>query len=50
MVFFKNHEQRVVLNGLFSSCTNVNTGVPQGSIYEPIVFDCYKRLAKRFTV
>ena len=36
--FWKNHQQRVVLNGQFSSWTKVNADVPQGSILEPFYF------------
>ena len=43
--FLKNCQQRVVLNGQFSSRTKVNAGVPQGSILAFIVFYLHKRLA-----
>ena len=36
--FLENHQQKVVLNGQFSSWTKVNAGVPQGSILESLLF------------
>ena len=36
--FMKNRQQRVILNGQFSSWTKENAGLPQGSILEPLVF------------
>ena len=35
--FMKNRQQRVILNGQFSSWTKENAGLPQGSILEPLV-------------
>ena len=49
MSFLKNCQQRVVLNGQFSSWTKVNTGVPQGSVFLIFfVFNWHKRLVKPF--
>ena len=39
--FLKNRQQRVVLNGQFSSWTKVNAGVPRGSILGPSLFLIY---------
>ena len=39
--FLKNRQQRVVLNGQFSSWTKVNAGVPQCSILGTLLFLIY---------
>ena len=39
--FFKSRKQRVVLNGQHSSLRDINAGVPQGSILEPLLFLVY---------
>ena len=39
--FFSNRNQRLVLNGKYSSWTNVEAGVPQGSILGPLFFLIY---------
>ena len=36
--FLKNRKQRVVLNGQFFPWTDVDAGVPQGSILGPLLF------------
>ena len=39
--FLKKRKQRVVLNGQYSTLTNVEAGVPQGSILGPLLFLVY---------
>ena len=39
--FLKDRKQRVILNGQVSPCTGVNAGVPQGSIWGPLLFLVY---------
>ena len=39
--FLSNRKERVVLNGKCSSWTNIETGVPQGSILGPLFFLLY---------
>ena len=39
--FLKERKQRVILNGQYSTWTNVETGVPQGSILGPLSFLAY---------
>ena len=42
--FLYQRKQRVVLNGQHSSWTNIEAGVPQGSILGPFFSDLYQRL------
>ena len=35
--FFKERKQRVILNGQYSTWTNVEAGVPQDSILGPLI-------------
>ena len=39
--FLTNRKQRVVLNGQSSLWSNVKAGVPQGSIFRPVLFLTY---------
>ena len=39
--YLTDHQQRVVLNGQISSWKNVLTGVPQGSVFGPLLFLIY---------
>ena len=38
--FLENREQRVILNGEFSKCSAVKSGVPRGTIIGPVPFNC----------
>ena len=39
--FLKNRHQRVVLNGISSTRCEVLSGVPQGTVLGPLLFNCY---------
>ena len=39
--YISNREQRVALNGIFSECGKINSGVPQGSVLGPLLFLVY---------
>ena len=39
--FLKERKQRVVLNGQYSTWTNIEGGVPQGSVLGPLLFLIY---------
>ena len=39
--FLKLRKQRVVLNGKLSSWSNIESGIPQGSIFGPLLFFIY---------
>ena len=39
--FLEDRKQRVVLNGQYSTWTNTEAGVPQGSILAPLLFLIY---------
>ena len=39
--YLQNREQRVVLNGQISGWRKTNSGVPQGSVLEPLLFLIY---------
>ena len=39
--FLKNRKQNVSVNGAESACQDVTSGIPQGSVLEPILFVIY---------
>ena len=39
--YLQNRKQHVKCNGNLSKCTNINTGIPQGSILGPFLFLIY---------
>ena len=39
--FLKLRKQRVVLNGKLSSWSNIESGIPQGSVFGPLLFFIY---------
>ena len=39
--YLSNRKQRTTINGYFSTWTDINRGVPQGSIMGPLLFNIY---------